>query len=303
MQVNLAKPTSPSYAAISLDQSDWQCRLAIRRQALLEGPWQTRISRDGVTLAETAPWEQVCRYVDRTVHHREFQRVLAGGVRHQRQITLCPRDGLVLIADAVLGTRHSLWEYHLQLPLAAGWRVDTAAETFEITFSNGSSECMALPLAFPEWRASHPSGSLHCQEGQLTASWQFAGRAFFFPICLLVQTSPAAQNRHRPTSRANQSGHVSAAPGANITWRQLTVSESLRKVAADEAVGFRIQSGDQQWLLYRSLTPPANRAVLGHNLISESLLARFTKRGDVRVLVEIEWDDDQDDQPGDNGAA
>lgn len=301
MPIKLGKPTSPSYAAISLDQSDWQCRLTIRGQALLEGPWQTRISRDGVTLAETAPWEQVCRYVDRTVHHREFQRVLAGGVRHQRQITLCPRDGLVLIADTVLGTRRSLWEYHLQIPLGAGWRADAAAETFEIAFSNGSTECLAMPLAFPEWRASQPSGSLHCQESQLTASWQVAGRAFFFPICLLVQTSPASQNRHRQTSRANQSGHVSATPGANITWRQLTVSECLRKVAPDEAVAFRIQSADRQWLLYRSLTPPANRAVLGHNLISESLLARFTKRGDVRALVEIEWDEDQDDQPGDNG--
>jgi hypothetical protein len=67
-------------------------------------------------------------------------------------------------------------------------------------------------------------------------------------------------------------------------------------------VGFRIQVEHRQWLLYRSLTRPANRAVLGHNLISESLFARFTARGRVIPLVEVELDEqgDSDDAAADD---
>ncbi len=76
--------------------------------------------------------------------------------------------------------------------------------------------------------------------------------------------------------------------GSRCTWRQLTVAENLAALPSDAAVGYRAMIGDRQWLLYRSLVKPANRTVLGHNLITELLVARFDRRGQVQSIVEIE---------------
>ena len=73
-----------------------------------------------------------------------------------------------------------------------------------------------------------------------------------------------------------------------MTWRQLTVAESLAPVPRDVAVGFRIAIGDRQWIIYRSLAASGNRTLLGHNLATESLIARFGEDGEVTSIVEIE---------------
>jgi hypothetical protein len=68
----------------------------------------------------------------------------------------------------------------------------------------------------------------------------------------------------------------------------LTVAQDRRSVAADVAVGYRVQLGRKQWLIYRSLGSRANRTLLGSNLISEFMLARFTQQGEAEPLLEIE---------------
>jgi hypothetical protein len=73
-----------------------------------------------------------------------------------------------------------------------------------------------------------------------------------------------------------------------FTWRQLTVAEQRQNVSPDAAVGFRVQFGEEQWLIYRSLTKPRNRTVLGHNLATDFLIARFGRDGSVKSLVEVE---------------
>ena len=76
--------------------------------------------------------------------------------------------------------------------------------------------------------------------------------------------------------------------GKPVTWRQLTIAEKLQRVAPDQAVGFRVQKGKKQWLIYRSLTERANRTLLGQNLCSDSLIASFRRDGTTETLVEIE---------------
>jgi hypothetical protein len=73
-----------------------------------------------------------------------------------------------------------------------------------------------------------------------------------------------------------------------LTWRKLTVAESLETQPDDVAVGYRVQIGKEQWLIYRSLVEPANRTLLGHNLSTEALVARFDRTGEVEPLVEVE---------------
>ena len=54
------------------------------------------------------------------------------------------------------------------------------------------------------------------------------------------------------------------------------------------AVGYRVAVAKRQWLIYRSLAAKANRTLLGHNLSSELLVARFAPDGEVETLVEID---------------
>ena len=66
------------------------------------------------------------------------------------------------------------------------------------------------------------------------------------------------------------------------------MAENRQRVPRDAAVGYRVMVGRRQWLFYRSLAPRGNRTLLGHNLSTEMLAARFTKAGTVEKLVEIE---------------
>ena len=76
------------------------------------------------------------------------------------------------------------------------------------------------------------------------------------------------------------------------TWRRLTVAQQLEIQSADVATGFRIQSGKDQWLVYRSLAPPGNRTLLGQNISSEFYAGRFLRTGEVDEFIEIEPDND-----------
>ena len=69
---------------------------------------------------------------------------------------------------------------------------------------------------------------------------------------------------------------------------RLTVAEAGQIQPADAAVGYRLALGKQQWLVYRSLAKPGNRTLLGHNLSTEMLVARFQDDGQVQSLIEIE---------------
>ena len=60
---------------------------------------------------------------------------------------------------------------------------------------------------------------------------------------------------------------------------QSTVAESLQTVGRDIAVGYRIQIGKEQWLIYRSLCASSNRTVLGQNYSTEFVVARFRPNG------------------------
>jgi len=76
--------------------------------------------------------------------------------------------------------------------------------------------------------------------------------------------------------------------GRPITWRQLTVAEDRKILTPDVAVGYRVQIGKKQWLIYRSVGERGNRTVLGENTISEFMMCRFDAGGAGDQLIEIE---------------
>jgi hypothetical protein len=69
----------------------------------------------------------------------------------------------------------------------------------------------------------------------------------------------------------------------------LTVAEDLRIVRRDEAVGYRIQLGKQQLMIYRNLDQVRRRTLLGVHTLCDFYLASFDKdSGQPETLVEIE---------------
>ena len=142
-----------------------------------------------------------------------------------------------------------------------------ACETREGTLVGRKRRALVLPLALPEWLADRRYGELTQTAAGLELRQAAEGRALFAPLFL-------ALDRSRMTEPA--------------TWRQLTVAESWATQPKDAAVGYRVAIGRRQWLLYRSLTAPRNRSLLGHNLSTETLVARFDRKGQVEPLIEIE---------------
>jgi hypothetical protein len=125
---------------------------------------------------------------------------------------------------------------------------------------------MALPLALPEWRVGR-GGSLDRTADGLTLVQESAGRRLYAPLWLDCDA---------------------ARIGQPLTWRQLTVADTRINLPAWQAAGFRVQSGQEQWLLYRSLDAARNRTLLGCNVSCEFLLGRIRPRGTVKRVLEIQ---------------
>jgi hypothetical protein len=124
-----------------------------------------------------------------------------------------------------------------------------------------------LPLALNEWRTGAPRGSLQAGPIGLELTQAAHGQCLFAP--LFVDLDAGRQRKE-------------------VTWRQLTVAHQREVTPSEVAVGYRVQVGKSQWLIYRSLAAPAVRTVLGKNLMSEFLVARFQTDGKVEALLEIE---------------
>ncbi len=123
-----------------------------------------------------------------------------------------------------------------------------------------------MPLALREWRADPRSGSLAVSDNRLVLTQEANGRAICCPLFVDLKNKRSAKER---------------------TWRQLTVGENMEILPADVAVGYRAQSGDDQWLVYRSLGPAGNRTLLGHNVAGEFCAGRFVD-GKFKEWIEIE---------------
>jgi hypothetical protein len=204
---------------------------------------------------------------DEDVDYLELEIELGEGLKLQRQLCLAKKDQFLFIADAVLGVGAQPLRHWIRLPLGGEVKADSHDETREIRLRMPGTRAMVFPLSLPEWRIDKRLGELSVNQHRLELQQGMTAASLYAP--LWIDLDPRRQLK-------------------SFTWRQLTVAEERRIVPRDVAVGYRVQFGKKQWLVYRSLTPPRNRTVLGHNLATDFLIARFGRDGSVKTLIEVE---------------
>jgi hypothetical protein len=243
--------------------------LALGGARLVSGPWQFETTCDGRPVQVVGEWENLCWQSDKRCDLLELRIQLSAGLRLERQIVLGKQDRVLYMADMVIAgdpaPRHI--SHSVSLPLADGCHWQGEAETRDGLLKHGKARAAVMPLALPEWRSDPRVGSLAEENGRLTLVHETSGAALCCTVFFDLDSQRAGKER---------------------TWRQLTVAEWMEVMPRDVAVGFRAQSGHNQWLFYRSLLPAGNRTVLGHNISGEFTAGRFRASGKYDEWIEIE---------------
>jgi hypothetical protein len=292
--------------ALAFGAQHVQLEVCCGRDVVVSGQWTAEVTFDGRRLEAVGAWEESCWLSNKWVDYVELQLALAENVVLQRHIVLPRQDDFLLLADSVVGhnwrpPRHDesggngeptavnasangdsaahngdaagsphVVAYRGAIPLAGGMAFVGETETREAVLRGSRDRALVMPLALPEWRSDSRIGSFATTEGALELRQSNRGASLVAPLFFDLRRRRFAGQR---------------------TWRQLTVGEDRQIQTPDRAVGYRIHVGDEQWIVYRSLTPRGNRTLLSHNLSTEFLVARFEIAGgeaNVDPLVEIE---------------
>lgn len=238
-------------------------------EKFMVGLWDFETHCDGKLAQPTGDWEQLCWERGTQYNLLELGRSLSEGLRLERQLLFGVKDHVIYFADSITsrdGSVHAI-RHSMDLPLAQGIRWEPEAETRDGILAGQKLHAAVMPPALSEWRADPRGGTLESRGGRLILTQETRGRALCCPLVIDLDRRRTKNER---------------------TWRQLTVGENLNIVQNDVAVGYRAQSGDGQWLFYRSLAPVGNRTVLGQNISGEFTAGRFPSSGKFKQWIEIE---------------
>jgi hypothetical protein len=267
----MADGWSPSHVRIAVAYADDPVHidLSVGGEQVFAGAWMTSTICDGKPVRAVGDWEFLCWEKNKRHDFLEIGIQLTEGLRLERQLVFGRADRVLYLCDIIIsndGTRRMI-QHSLSLSLAGNAQWRPQLETRDGTLKCRKQRAAVLPLALQEWRSDPRGGSLEVQNGRLTLSQETHGRALCCPLFFDLDRKRAKKDR---------------------TWRQLTVGENLEVVPHDVAVGYRVQSGDDQWLFYRSLAPVGNRTLLGHNIAGEFCAGRFLETGKFKEWIEVE---------------
>ncbi len=267
-------PKAPKLV-VATDGAALQFELASGGEVLISGAWPVDVTIGAERQATVGGWDEQCWYTDKECDYYEVAINLSGGGRLERQFLLAKRDRVAYVAELLISGRGEAAPIVINtaLPLAADLAFQGETETREGCLEReGKPSAGVMPLGLAEWRLEHRGGELTSADEKLVLTTERQARNVACPVWFDLNPKRFAKQR---------------------TWRQLTVAASLERVAEDVAVGYRVQSAKDQWLLYRSLDPPANRTVLGQNLSCEGLIGRFNSDGGVDEYFEIRSEDEE----------
>ncbi len=253
----------------------WVDCLGAGGRKLISGEWDLSIHRDGQPLTTDVAWSEVCWFSDDDVDYLELEAAVEHQCRVQRQMILIRQEGWLIFSDTLLGEQSANWSLESSWELTPEVRVASAAKTHEAELmlreGDEKREALLLPLMLPEWRRTPAQGKLYGEAGKLKLKQEVNGNRIYSPLVLI----PDYTDRKRP-----------------FTWRHLTVAEDLTIQRPEVAQGYRVQVGDSQLVLYRSLAHPVRRSVVGLHLNSEFYCGRFdADEGTYEPIVEISSDE------------
>lgn len=267
----LANGWSQSDIRLAVDYSDTTLllELAVDGEQLVAGPWLGSTTCDDEPVTVIGEWDHLCWETSKEYAYLELGVELSHGLRLDRQLLLGRKDRVLFFIDTIRseeGEPHRL-HHTLQLPLEPGIVWNPEFETRDGTLVGNKLRAAAMPLALNEWRSDPRGGSLTAENGVLVLTQESNGRAMCCPLFLDLQKTRTKHDR---------------------TWRQLTVAEWMEILPHDLAVAYRAQSGNGQWLYYRSLGERGNRTFLGHNIAGEFTAGRFHSSGKYNEWIEVE---------------
>jgi hypothetical protein len=256
--------------AIDFSGPTVQVQVCASGHLLLSGTWDWSAAAAGTTLARAGDWKEVGWHRERCCDYLEIELPLSDGYKLERQIFFARNELFFFAADCLIGPPDTICEMHYThaIPLAAGVSFSAAEQTCESWLSSdGGRMASVIPLAQPEWRSAYRHARLTTSDDKLAMEQAAHGRRLLSPLWIDIHPSRI----RRP-----------------ITWRQLTVGENLAAVNRDVAVGYRVQAGNEQWLVYRSLAPVANRSIMGHNTYGSFVCGRIKPDGSVKDILTME---------------
>ncbi|MFH5803378.1 hypothetical protein [Alienimonas sp. DA493] len=251
--------------------------LRARGRRLFSGTWGLSVAIDGDPLDLTDGWACVCHHADDDGGFLELQwsgECAAGPVRVERQAFLSRDGGFAALSDAVRLTgpeaTDAVVEHAMTLPVAAGLSAGVAPDTREARLFGGRKNWQrgrVFPLALPQYPGGPEPGSIEAADAALTVRHRARGG--------LVAPVAIDWNRWREDDPAD--------------WRTLTVTENRRRLGPAHAGAHRLRIGRKHHLfLYRRTDDsPAPRAALGHHHSWETLIARFSRKGEVSPLLRV----------------
>jgi hypothetical protein len=260
---------SDARLAVKYIDKDVTLDLSVDNQPLLAGVWSFQATCDGQPLTGAGEWEQSCWECGKKYDFLELSLQLSSDMRLERQLLFGRKDRVLYLAEMLIANDRAPRQLQLSsnFPFAPGavWYPET--ETRDGLVNAGRVRAAVMPLGLREWRSDPRGGAIFYNDGHLTLTQESRGAALCCPLFIDLNSERTKRER---------------------TWRQLTIGEALEIVPSDVAVGYRAQSGDDQWLVYRSLGLPGNRTLLGHNCAGEFCAGRFSTEGKFKEWIEIE---------------
>ena len=250
-------------------------------QRVFSGDWDLQLEYRGKPISIDVAWNEVCWFSDDDVDYLELECDLEGTCTVYRQVMLMRQEGLVYMADSLMGDPQdtkSDWKsittwtldphvsYQPELKSNEG-RILRHSQANDGHRDSTETVALLLPLNLPEWRRSANQGTLHESSGKIVLEARTTRPRLL--SSMLIALGSKCRN-------------------PKFTWRPLTVAENLRKVTEDVAQGSRVQIGNQQWVFYRSLAPCTRRTLMGLHLSMEFYAGRFSADdGTFEPLIEV----------------
>jgi hypothetical protein len=249
-----------------------QLSVSAFERPVFDGDWQLEIEVDGVPLELTADWSCVCWFSDQDADYAELEQETDSGVTLLRQVLLSRTDHWLLLADTAKPTGDAptaggAIRMRMTLPLAADVSAEDNRWTRDLALRAGKLKAQVYPLGLPQERIEKADGTLRVEDAHLVLEQTGSG-GLHMP--LMIDWSPERRREQ-------------------AVWQRLTVAEDGRRLPPHIACGQRLRIGKHQWLFYRSLQAgQTGRTLLGHHTPHETVIAEFTRQGEVEPIVMVE---------------